>query len=166
MLRWFSQLCMVRACLLICPSAFLLKLLATNFSPSYRAGGPIQHLVVAVGGHCHACHRKAEKTLVLWLLPTFIYINLIYQEGTGTSLLECYMVIDLSQRGHGIKLVHWNKGPSYLINKHQEVEIILANHTPHVLGLSEANLKMGHDQSLIQHQDYDLHTCVRCILVS
>ena len=64
-----------------------------------------------------------------------------------------------SQRGHGIKLLHWNKGPSFLINKHQEVETIVADHKPHVLGLSEANLKREHDQSLVQHQDYILHTC-------
>ena len=64
-----------------------------------------------------------------------------------------------SQRGHGIKLLHWNKGPSFLINKHQEVETLVADHRPHVLGLSEANLKREHDQSIVQHQDYDLHTC-------
>ena len=64
-----------------------------------------------------------------------------------------------SQRGHGIKLVHWNKGPSYLANKHQEIEVIIENNKPHILGLSEANLKQEHDHSLVQHQDYDLHTC-------
>ena len=64
-----------------------------------------------------------------------------------------------SQRGHGIKLIHWNKGPAFLYNKHQEVEIVVANHRPHVLGLSEANLKLGHDLSQVQHQDYNLHTC-------
>ena len=46
-----------------------------------------------------------------------------------------------------------------MCNKHQEVEIVVANHRPHVLGLSEANLKLGHDLSQVQHQDYNLHTC-------
>ena len=58
-----------------------------------------------------------------------------------------------SQRGHGIKLLHWNKGPSFLANKHHEIETIVGNHRPHVFGLSEANLKREHDQSLVQHQD-------------
>ena len=40
-----------------------------------------------------------------------------------------------AQRGHGIKLLHWNKGPSFLQNKHQELETIIGGHTPHVLGL-------------------------------
>ena len=64
-----------------------------------------------------------------------------------------------SQRGHGIKLLHWNKGSSYLQNKHHEVETIIGAHTPHVLGLSEANLKAGHDLALVQHPEYELHTC-------
>ena len=61
-------------------------------------------------------------------------------------------------RGAGIKLLHWNKGPSYLYNKHHDIETIIAGHHPHVLGLSEANLKNDHDLSLVQHENYDLHT--------
>lgn len=44
-------------------------------------------------------------------------------------------------------------------NKHQEVEHIIGGHQPHLLGLSEANLKADHDLTLVQHQDYTLHTC-------
>jgi hypothetical protein len=62
-------------------------------------------------------------------------------------------------RGHGIKLLHWNKGPAFLKNKHQEVETIIAGHQPHLLGLSEANLRNDHNLSQVQHQDYELHTC-------
>ena len=64
-----------------------------------------------------------------------------------------------SQRGHAIKLVHWNKGPGFLANSHRDIETILANHQPHVIGLSEANLKSTHDISAVQHSDYHLHTC-------
>ena len=60
-------------------------------------------------------------------------------------------------RGAGIKLVHWNKGPSFLHNKQNEIETIIAGHHPHVLGLSEANFRNDHDLALVQHQDYDLH---------
>ena len=61
-------------------------------------------------------------------------------------------------RGTGIKLLHWNKGPSHLHNKHHDIETIIAGHHPHVLGLSEANLRKDHDLSLVQHENYDLHT--------
>ena len=62
------------------------------------------------------------------------------------------------QRGRGIKLLAWNKGSSLLQNKHNEVEAIIAGHQPHVLGLSEANLRSDVDLSLVQHENYQLHT--------
>ena len=39
------------------------------------------------------------------------------------------------------------------------METIIGAHTPHVLGLSEANLKAGHDLAQVQHPEYELHTC-------
>ena len=39
-------------------------------------------------------------------------------------------------RGAGIKLLHWNKEPAFLHNKHDEIKTIIAGHHPHVLGLS------------------------------
>ena len=59
-------------------------------------------------------------------------------------------------RGTGLKLAHWNKGPAYLHNKHLEIETLITDHHPHLLGLSEANLKKDHDHSLVQHADYHL----------
>ena len=38
-----------------------------------------------------------------------------------------------------------------------EVETIIGEHEPHILGLCEANLKNNVDISLVQHQDYHLH---------
>ena len=56
-------------------------------------------------------------------------------------------------------MLHCNKGPSFLHNKHQEIETIIAAHKPHILGLSEANLWRHHDILASQHPDYQLHTC-------
>ena len=63
-----------------------------------------------------------------------------------------------AQRGHGIKILHWNKGPSFLHNKHNDIETVIGGHKPHILGLSEANFKMEHDLAGVQHSDYVLHT--------
>ena len=60
-------------------------------------------------------------------------------------------------RGTGIKLIHWNKGSSLLKNKHAEIETIISDHQPHVIGLSEANQRGDQDLGLVQHVDYDLH---------
>ena len=55
-------------------------------------------------------------------------------------------------------MIAWNKGSSLLQNKHHEIETIIAADRPHILGLSEANLKKDVDLSLVQHADYTLHT--------
>ena len=64
-----------------------------------------------------------------------------------------------NKREKGIKILHWNKGPSFLHSKHQEIEAVIETHKPHVLGLSEANLWKTHDPSNSQFKDYELNTC-------
>ena len=61
-----------------------------------------------------------------------------------------------ANRGRGIKIIAWNKGNSFLQNKHQEIEALIAADRPHILGLSEANLKMGADISAVHstHSSY------------
>ena len=53
-----------------------------------------------------------------------------------------------NRKKNGIKIVHWNKGPSFLENK-----------MTHIFGLSEANLFDHHDLNNVQLPDYTLHTC-------
>ena len=48
-------------------------------------------------------------------------------------------------RGKGITCVYWNKGPSFLKNKRQDIKQIIQDHKPHILGLGEANFKSSHD---------------------
>ena len=64
-----------------------------------------------------------------------------------------------NRREKGLKILHWNKGPSFLQNKHREIESIIAAHKPHILGLSEANLWKNQDLLSCQYPDYKLHTC-------
>ena len=64
-----------------------------------------------------------------------------------------------NRRSSGIKIAHWNKGKSFLINKMTEVRSIVEKHQPHILGLSEANLLATHDRSLVVLDDYNLHVC-------
>ena len=66
------------------------------------------------------------------------------------------------QRGRGIKCLYWNKGPSFLTNKQQDIESIKAANKPHILGLGEATFLHGHNVEDVQLQDYKLHmdSCV------
>ena len=57
----------------------------------------------------------------------------------------------------GIKIFHWNKGGSYLVNKMPEIKAIIDQHHPHILGLSEANLLDVHDKKQAEITDYNLH---------
>ena len=45
-----------------------------------------------------------------------------------------------NRRASGIKIAHWNKGNSHLINKLAEIKTLVGQHHPHILGVSEANL--------------------------
>ena len=60
---------------------------------------------------------------------------------------------------NGIRIVHWNKGSSFLENKMTEIEPNIQQHRPHIFGLSEANLFSQHGLNNVQLPDYTLHTC-------
>ena len=56
----------------------------------------------------------------------------------------------------GIRLAHWNPGSAHLGNKMTQLELAVADHKPHLLGISEANFKSGHDLQDVQLEDYEL----------
>jgi hypothetical protein len=55
-----------------------------------------------------------------------------------------------------LKIASWNKGPAFLGNKMCDVENIIKDHQPHILGITEANLKADHNQSDIQIEGYKI----------
>ena len=59
----------------------------------------------------------------------------------------------------GIKLSHWNAGNAHLENKTIDIEHVVADHHPHLLGISEANLHRNHCIDNCRIEDYDLITC-------
>ena len=56
----------------------------------------------------------------------------------------------------GIRLAHWNPGSAYLHNKMTELKLAVAEHQPHLLGISEANFKAVHDSEDVQIAEYEL----------
>ena len=61
-----------------------------------------------------------------------------------------------NRSNRGIKLAHWNAGSAHLHNKMDELEQVVSDLHPHVLGVSEANFKLGHSLDDVQLQEYDL----------
>ena len=57
----------------------------------------------------------------------------------------------------GIKLCHWNAENAHLKNKMNLIENLIGRYSPHILGISEANLLKYHDQSLVQIPGYELY---------
>ena len=61
-----------------------------------------------------------------------------------------------NRSNRGIKLAHWNAGSAHLYNKMDELQEVVADLHPHVLGISEANFRKTHTLEDVQIQDYDL----------
>ena len=56
----------------------------------------------------------------------------------------------------GVRLAHWNAGSAHLKNKLHDIEQVVSEHHPHLLGISESNHKKIHDIEDVQIQDYEL----------
>ena len=61
-----------------------------------------------------------------------------------------------NKSGGGIKLCHWNKGSSFLENSINEIEQIIAEYKPHILGISESNFLNHHRLENVQIEDYNI----------
>ena len=59
-------------------------------------------------------------------------------------------------RGSGLKLCHWNKGASYLINSMNVIEQVIDQYRPHILGVSESNFYSTHSLEDVQIDNYNL----------
>ena len=58
-------------------------------------------------------------------------------------------------KAKGIRIMHCNKGPKFLINKIHDIKTVLTENKPHVLSLSEAQIRIE-DLDEIEFKDYNL----------
>ena len=63
-----------------------------------------------------------------------------------------------NRRNKGLKFSHWNAGPAHLPNKLDQLEQVISCYSPHIFGISEANLLAKHNIDDVQIQDYELIT--------
>ena len=64
-----------------------------------------------------------------------------------------------NRQARGIKIAHLNKSPDYLATKNNEIGNAIFGYSPHIFGISEANLFKNQDIQDVQIVDYNLHTC-------
>ena len=60
-------------------------------------------------------------------------------------------------RGPSLKLAYWNKGPSHLINKQQDIATTIVSFNPDIFGIGKANFKQGHNITEAEQEGYNLH---------
>jgi hypothetical protein len=76
---------------------------------------------------------------------------------TAKDLNFLARMVNVNRKEKGIKVQHWNKGPAHLVNKDDQIEALISEHRPHVLGLSGANFYNTHDIADINQDGYDVH---------
>jgi hypothetical protein len=62
-----------------------------------------------------------------------------------------------NRRNDTMKIASWNKGPAFLGNKMEEIEQLICDHHPHILGITEANFRKGHNTEEVELLGYKLH---------
>ena len=75
---------------------------------------------------------------------------------TNSNFYARYTYGNRSTRG--IKLSHWNAGSAFLENKINDIENVIGNHHPHLLGISEANFHKNHCLDNCKIEGYELIT--------
>ena len=58
---------------------------------------------------------------------------------------------------NGIKIGHYNKGHSMMQSRMFEIKDLVSTHQPHILGISEANIKRNEDLNTFSIDDYNLY---------
>ena len=73
---------------------------------------------------------------------------------TDVNFYARYINGNITNRG--LKIVHWNLRSAYLENKMHEIETVVANLRPHLLGISESNYFKSQGKESVNLDEYDL----------
>ena len=94
---------------------------------------------------CHLPQLKSNREQLNMTNPSYFYDVNFYARYTYGN-----------RKSRGIKLCHWNAGNAYLKNKINSIENLIGRYSPHILGISEANLLKCHSLSEVQIPGYEL----------
>ena len=86
----------------------------------------------------------------------------MYNYGSGTTLYGCLVNKLVHILNGNIKynyeILHWNSGKAFLENKITEIESIITQYKPTILGISESNLREETNLTEVSIEGYDLIT--------
>ena len=63
------------------------------------------------------------------------------------------------RKRNGLKMAHINLGGGFLTNRRNEIEHIIEDYKPHVLGISETRFEHNHCLQDVNIENYDLYFC-------
>ena len=112
---------------------------------------------------CDICNMKVSNECELKEHVKYFFsgvpklLNILYScEICKTNFYARYTYGNRNQRG--LKIASWNKGGGYLHNKMHEIEKIVEDIQPHILGITEANRFKSHIEKNINIEGYDVYT--------
>ena len=76
----------------------------------------------------------------------------------GTDVNFNARYVNGNRKNRGLKITHWNLGSAHLENKIHEIETVVADFRPHLLGISESNFFKYQDKEKVMLEDYELIT--------
>lgn len=88
-------------------------------------------------------HKGRDKndcnSLIIWVIILSIYSMFRVDTVFQNSINRNSHIVNGNLKNSSRKLLHWNKGPSFLQYKIDHVKYILDKQKPHIFSLSEAN---------------------------
>ena len=110
--------------------------------------------------------NSASSKMFVFFLICFLLFNSLVTEPHQKNCFYSFRnisnhsskCVNGNGKNQGIRISHFNKGGSYLGNRVHEIENVINNHHPHILGISEANFFKDHDVDEVQIENYSLVT--------
>ena len=91
-----------------------------------------------------------------WLNETYNSLKLIKNAALVIDVNFNARYINGNRKDKGLKITHWNLGSAHLENKVHEIECLVADLRPHLLGISEANYFKSQNIESVMLEDYEL----------
>ena len=154
--KYGSSGCLATVFLLMALLLFPILLCGWSYLPSSSIGS-ISFSVEAVPCQSSRCYWSPPSQTELAGLHGLSHAgNADVHRVSRKKLNQLARATTGNRSNRGIKLAHWNAGSAHLYNKMDELEQVVADLHPHVLGVSEANFKLEHSLDDVQLQEYDL----------
>ena len=100
-------------------------------------------------------HKYKFKSLFIWVVLLSIYSTVRVDAVSQNSFNKNSHIANGNIKKSSLKLLHWNKGPSFFHNKIDHIKYILEEQKPHIFSVSEANYLISRNNHDIRIGGYN-----------